>query len=1247
MSESSKSRPDEYDSITYHHWQEFELRRLKRSSDDFQQLFEDIMVRARPGFIRVRPYGNIGDRKCDGLFRDDSIFFQVYSPDELEQAKVQKKIDEDLNGAVAHWGEALKEWIFVYNVRRGLPPDIPGTLQEKQKQYPDIKIAHLSNDDLWEITRGLSLNQRSEILGAPPQWNFGKLKRSTYTPNLPSHFLERSTEFDNLKNLVISSSSQSVGITGTAPKVGVHGMGGIGKSVLAAILARDKEVQVAFPDGVFWITLGQEPVLTLRQLELAEMLDDTYPTLQDVQQGKIHLSQLLEDRTCLLILDDVWKVEQVAAFNVLSEQSKLLFTTRDSCIVKALDAVEHQVDFLSNDEALELLAVCSEQKKESLPLEAHGVVKECGNLPLAISMIGAIARARPNRWENLLHKLQNADLDRIRHQFPDYPYPDLLKAIQVSVDALEPEVRIRYFDFAVFQEDVAIPEAALKTFWEPEGLDKYDTQDIIDILVERSLARHDDSGNLTLHDLQYDYVRKQITDLPTLHNRLLDAYATHCPYGWHTGLSDGYFFENLAFHLIEAERKGELYRLLVESPDWMKAKFIHCKGDLSYVADIEMAVSELSNLSVVNQILLLVKLNTAHKVVYERNQYDRDYLETLAWLGREEEAINYARLTSHVTQRYVKLLAIYDVLQKQERNSSVLLDELWQTAKLTQNDGHEPIDTWALGKVAARLYASGRQEDADLALSEAEVTALSPNPDWLYYTIAYYALDNESIDDQAGDGTEVFTRDWLRVEAIRQLAVAFSNCGKNIEAFEAFMQAKQIAIEIDDSQPLGSSSTKSQVLERLGKSMLEAGYLEETKVIAQLITDAYHSAELWCDLGIESSKTSCRQVETEQAFEEAEKSIHRIANNHTQAIQFAYLSLALAKAGDIYGEEATSNFNRTLQLIETLDKECQKPQALAALVNYYALASRFTEAKEVLQKIEHRYYKNLALRNLAVEMATEKLPESEQLVRTIFGKNEQIAALAALALAFARLGNIENADRIFNEVQKETDQLFAEEQLDSSLLHDLALTLITAKDFPKAEKIIESIDIDPVDGYKIPNGDAWHKGDVMIDFAIALAQSGNKAKSYQLFQDVEKILERLETKQDKLNLYKKLELSLIDVGYLEKANEASKAISEIVIADVKVLVSTPIDFRKVREVVEKSTSQLLSEGNIKEAFTKLGRQGVINFLRCLARKAVAFEDIEQGLSVSVLREALYIVSWILPKYQRIHKIIQSVEEFHL
>jgi HEAT repeat protein len=167
--ESLDSASGEFDRITYSHWLEFENRRLKRSSEDFQQLFEDIMVRARPGFTRIRPYGRyVGDRKCDGFLPADGTVFQVYSPDELKQAEVQKKINEDLKGAVEHWGDSLKKWVFVYNVRRGLAPDIVReTLQEKRKQYPNITLEPLSNDDLWKIACELSLQERAEILGVP------------------------------------------------------------------------------------------------------------------------------------------------------------------------------------------------------------------------------------------------------------------------------------------------------------------------------------------------------------------------------------------------------------------------------------------------------------------------------------------------------------------------------------------------------------------------------------------------------------------------------------------------------------------------------------------------------------------------------------------------------------------------------------------------------------------------------------------------------------------------------------------------------------------------------------------------------------------------------------------------------------------------------------------------------------------------------------------------------------------------
>lgn len=160
--------PQGYDPVTLNQWLWWKLLCVEASFEGFQQLFESVMKRTDPRFMAIRPYGNIGDRKCDGLYYDEGVVFQVYSPDELKQAEVQTKIEEDLAGAVKHWEQRdLKKWVFVYNARRGLAPDIPGTLKEQQRKYPWLEIGHLSDSALWEMVRNLPLQSRVEILGAP------------------------------------------------------------------------------------------------------------------------------------------------------------------------------------------------------------------------------------------------------------------------------------------------------------------------------------------------------------------------------------------------------------------------------------------------------------------------------------------------------------------------------------------------------------------------------------------------------------------------------------------------------------------------------------------------------------------------------------------------------------------------------------------------------------------------------------------------------------------------------------------------------------------------------------------------------------------------------------------------------------------------------------------------------------------------------------------------------------------------
>src|SRR5260370_40428288 len=121
--------PGGYDPFTLNHWLWWKLRCHEATPTEFQALFENVMKRVDPAFMQIRPYGNIGDRKCDGLYVHEGLVFQVYSPDELKQAQVMAKIEEDLADAAHNRGAHLKTWIFGHNAHRGLPPPSPVRLQ--------------------------------------------------------------------------------------------------------------------------------------------------------------------------------------------------------------------------------------------------------------------------------------------------------------------------------------------------------------------------------------------------------------------------------------------------------------------------------------------------------------------------------------------------------------------------------------------------------------------------------------------------------------------------------------------------------------------------------------------------------------------------------------------------------------------------------------------------------------------------------------------------------------------------------------------------------------------------------------------------------------------------------------------------------------------------------------------------------------------------------------------------------------
>jgi len=276
-------------------------------------------------------------------------------------------------------------------------------------------------------------------------------------------------------------------------------------------------VQQAFPDGVIWITAGRESAydLVIRMREVGKAFRDDLAGY-DTQLGCINRYRtVMRDKAALIVVDDVWRSGDVEPFRAESLRSRLLFTTRDASIAAAVGAEEHIADLLTVEQSRDLLARWCALTPEDLPPEAADLIRECGRLPLALAMIGAMLRGRPSAyWKHVGNLLRRADLAKIRAQFPDYPHTDLLRAIQVSAEALDPKARQRYLALAVLLEDMPIPPAIQQTLW---GVDEWEALETAEQFVSLSLAQRDaETGSIRLHDLQLDYVRAQYPDREAL-----------------------------------------------------------------------------------------------------------------------------------------------------------------------------------------------------------------------------------------------------------------------------------------------------------------------------------------------------------------------------------------------------------------------------------------------------------------------------------------------------------------------------------------------------------------------------------------------------------------------------------------------------------------------------------------------------------------------------------------------------------
>jgi len=145
----------------------FRLACLERRGEAYQDLFTQIMERRDPGFQRVRPWGNEGDRKNDGWSPARRTLFQCYAPSSFKPAALAAKLVEDYEGAISYWEDYFDTWVFVHDDLAGMAPAVAAKIAELNARSDQVTCNAWGVPELREEFACLHDSDRQAILGSP------------------------------------------------------------------------------------------------------------------------------------------------------------------------------------------------------------------------------------------------------------------------------------------------------------------------------------------------------------------------------------------------------------------------------------------------------------------------------------------------------------------------------------------------------------------------------------------------------------------------------------------------------------------------------------------------------------------------------------------------------------------------------------------------------------------------------------------------------------------------------------------------------------------------------------------------------------------------------------------------------------------------------------------------------------------------------------------------------------------------
>ncbi|XP_073223246.1 uncharacterized protein [Cicer arietinum] len=368
---------------------------------------------------------------------------------------------------------------------------------------------------MWQYQRGKELAVKTLEIAELKELNFESVGRAGKLPGVEYHssqdFIEFESRTSQHKQLLEALKNEENYM------VGLHGMGGTGKTTLVQKVGNEVK-RSNFFDEVIFTTVSHAPDIRKIQDNIATPLGLKLEEGDQLQRAKKLWSRLTNGERILVILDDVWeelKFEDIGIPSCNNHNAcRVLITSRMMSVCNSMSCQSTiDLELLSEEDAKILFEKHTGLRDESpknLKKLAQQIANECKRSPVAITAIAkSLKHQPPELWKVAYKSLK--EFKQIRNVDEDLK---IYKCFQVSYENLKDEKAKKLFMLcSLFPEDYEIRVEDLTIFGKGLGIfgdvDSYEAARIEMLTAKRKLLDaclllKGQEGCVKMHDLVRD-----------------------------------------------------------------------------------------------------------------------------------------------------------------------------------------------------------------------------------------------------------------------------------------------------------------------------------------------------------------------------------------------------------------------------------------------------------------------------------------------------------------------------------------------------------------------------------------------------------------------------------------------------------------------------------------------------------------------------------------------------------------------